>query len=72
MFSLKYPAIHFWLQHYGTIELGEDDDTHSLMRIFDDTGLLYEDRASATFDDAVEEAEAFLKDYFFENFEIKL
>ena len=38
----------------------------------DEDGILYEDRASATFDESVDEAEAFLKDYFFENFEIKV
>jgi hypothetical protein len=72
MFSQKYPAIHFWLQNYGSVELGEDDKTHSLIRIMDEDGILYEDRASATFDESVDEAEAFLKDYFFENFEIKV
>ncbi|MFZ4544411.1 MAG: hypothetical protein ACOYOA_10205 [Saprospiraceae bacterium] len=72
MFSQKFPAVHYWLQHYGSVELGEDEDTHSLIRILDDDGILYEDRASATFDESFEEAEAFLKDYFFENFEIKI
>lgn len=72
MFSKQYPAIHYWLENYGIIEMGEDDNTHSLLRIKDDEGLLYEDRASATFDDAMTEAEAFLKDYFFENYELKI
>jgi hypothetical protein len=72
MFSQKYPAIHFWLQNYGYLEMGEDDITHSLIRIKDEDGLLYEDRGSATFDDSIEEAEAFLRDYFFEKFEIKV
>lgn len=71
MFSKLYPAIHYWLENFGSIELGEDDTTHSLVRIVDEDGLLYEDRVSATFNDALTEAEAFLKDYFWENHEIK-
>lgn len=72
MFAKLYPAIHYWLENYGLIELGEDDVTHSLMRITDEGGVLYEDRVSATFDEALTEAEAFLKDYFWEKFEIKI
>jgi|JI7StandDraft_1071085.scaffolds.fasta_scaffold967647_1 hypothetical protein len=72
MFSKQYPAIHYWIENFGTIEFGEDDVTHSLIRILDDEGLLYEDRVSATFNESIVEIEAFLKDYFWENHELKI
>lgn len=72
MFSKYYPAVHHWVQNYGNIEIGEDDNTHSLIRLIDEGGTLYEDHASENFDDAMVEIEAFLKDYFFETYELKL
>jgi hypothetical protein len=72
MFSKQYPAIHYWIDNYGRIEFGEDDVTHSLIRVFDDEGLLYEDCASATFNESIVEIEAFLKDFFWEKYELKV
>jgi hypothetical protein len=72
MFSKYFPAIHYFVENYGNIEIGEDEKTNSLIRLTDDGGTLYEDRRSETIDDAIKEAEEFLKDYFFENYEIKI
>jgi hypothetical protein len=72
IFSKTYPAISYFVENHGNIEIGEDENTKSLLRLTDDEGLLYQDVASATIDDAVIEAEDFLKDYFFENFELTI
>lgn len=72
IFSKAYPAISYFVENYGNIEIGEDDKTKSLLRLTDDEGVLYQDVASATIDDAIIEAEDFLKDYFFENFELTI
>ena len=69
IFSKTYPAIYHFVENYGNIEIGEDDETKSLLRLTDDEGVLYQDVASATIDDAITEAEDFLKDYFFEKFD---
>ncbi len=72
LFSQQYPAIYHFVEHFGNIEIGEDETTGSLIRLKDDGGTLYEDRGSETIDDAVTETEEFLKDYFFEKFEIRI
>jgi mevalonate kinase len=72
MFSKNYPAIYHFVEHYGNIEIGENDENGSLIRLTDDEGILYQDVGSKTIDEAVVEAEEFLKDYFFENFEMKI
>jgi hypothetical protein len=71
-FSRLYPALHYYIENYGNIEIGEDEKTGSLLRIVDEEGILYNDVASPTINDAVAEAEAFLKDYLFENLGIKI
>ncbi len=72
MFSKYFPAIHYFVENYGEIEIGEDEKTNSLIRLKDDGGILYEDRGSETIDDAIAEVEDFLKDYFFENYELTI
>ena len=41
-FEATYPAIGRWITHYGWIELGPCDPYQSLLRAFDQEGLVWE------------------------------
>jgi|GEM_PF-1972467 len=71
-FSKKYPHLIWWIENQGYIEIGEDDFSYSLLRVLDPGGLCWEGEYSETIDDALEAAEAFLKEELQQRFGVKL
>ena len=63
MIDNQYPALAEWiLSGAGWIELGQDDYRHSLVRIFDIGGLLWEsERDYEMLEEALTDAEEALK-----------
>lgn len=61
-FSQKYPHLAWWIDNHGYIEMGTDPNTDSLIRLYDEGGLWWEDDDdSLPIDDALANAEAALK-----------
>lgn len=69
MFDQHYPNLASWiLNRDGTIELGQDDFSRSLVRILDIGGLIWEsDERYATIDQALAAAERALAAWMKEN-----
>jgi hypothetical protein len=67
-FDDLYPHIAWWAQGDGWIELGQNDFSRSLIRVFDIGGMLWEGKESyPTVAAAMEEAEAFIAQWRQEN-----
>lgn len=62
-FSKQHPHLTTWiLQGDGWIELGQDDFSHSTVRVLDSGGLIWEsDRHYDTVEDALTDAESALR-----------
>lgn len=57
-FEESYPTITRWIEDYGWIEIGKSDYSESLIRAFDDGGLVWENLDSyKTLDDALQALE---------------
>jgi hypothetical protein len=69
MFDQHYPHLTSWiLNRNGTIELGQNDFSRSLVRILDIGGLIWEsDERYATVDEALAAADRALAEWMREN-----
>jgi len=61
MFSKKYPNITWWIEEIGTIELGTDEYTSSLLRVLNEGGTVWEDEDSTSIEEALAAADAFIE-----------
>ncbi len=61
MFSKAYPHIAWWIDNHGWVEMGTDAYSESLIRLLDEGGTYWEDEVASTLDEAVHNAEKFLK-----------
>ena len=59
-FSEKYPHITWWVEYYGELETGQNQNANSFVRLLDEGGLWWEDKNSKSLDEALDNAEAFL------------
>ena len=67
-FDERYPALAWWIQEGGTIELGREFYTNSLIRVLDEGGLLWESEENyASVAAALDETEAFVTKWAEEN-----
>lgn len=67
-FDTLYPNIAWWAQGGGWIELGRDDYSRSLIRVFDIGGMLWEgEEEYAIMAEAMDDAEAFIAQWREEN-----
>ncbi|MFN3360691.1 MAG: hypothetical protein ACK421_04580 [Pseudanabaenaceae cyanobacterium] len=67
-FEESYPTITRWIEDYGWIEIGKSDYSESLIRAFDDGGLVWENLDSyRTLDDALQALEDSLASWLEEN-----
>lgn len=61
-FSETYPNITTWTELYGWIEIGDDGNSHSFMRVLDEGGTVWEGTTRPTsFDQALDEMEKALE-----------
>ena len=61
-FSSIYPNIAAWTKSYGWIEIGQDDDSQSFVRVLDMGGMVWEGKPKyKTVDAALDDLEAALK-----------
>lgn len=68
IFDERYPSLAWWVQEGGTIELGRQDYTRSLVRLFDEEGLLWESEEDyVSVGDALGDAEKFVVEWAREN-----
>lgn len=59
-FSKQYPHIAWWVDNNGWMILGNDEDSDSMMRLIDATGISWESADSDSMDKALDKAELFL------------
>jgi hypothetical protein len=68
LFSQSYPSIARWIDEQGTIEMGSDEHSGSLVRALDEGGLLWEsDTRTVSIDEALLTLDAVLEDWFEQN-----
>jgi hypothetical protein len=60
VFSKQYPHIAWWVDNNGWMILGNDEDSDSMMRLIDATGVSWEAEDSDSMDKALDKAELFL------------
>jgi hypothetical protein len=61
-FSSTYPNIAAWTASYGWIEIGQDENSKSFIRVLDEGGMVWESKPKyKTFDDALNDLEAALE-----------
>ena len=44
-FSETYPNIAEWTESYGWIEIGQDDESRSFIRVLDEGGMVWESKS---------------------------
>ena len=58
---MLYPNISEWVSSYGWIEIGNDEQSSSLVRALDEGGLVWEDHDDdVTLDEVLNALDAFL------------
>jgi hypothetical protein len=60
IFTKEYPHIAWWVDNSGWMIMGNDEDSDSILRLIDTSGLWWEDDTSDTLDKAFDKAELFL------------
>ena len=61
-FSSTYPNIAAWTEPYGWIEIGQDEESQSFIRVLDSGGMRWEGKPNyRSFDDALNDMEAALE-----------
>ncbi|MEH0154843.1 hypothetical protein V6R21_11930 [Limibacter armeniacum] len=60
MFKKAYPNLAWWVENQGWIEIGEDLQSDSWIRILDEGGMCWEDEGSSSLDEALLEADKWL------------
>jgi hypothetical protein len=72
MFFKIYPVINRWINEQGWIEIGQNENSQSLVRAIDDGGLVWEsDDMHISIDLALQDLEIFLKNWYNKNIKIK-
>jgi hypothetical protein len=62
-FSQTYPNIATWTELYGWIEIGDDGNSRSFIRVLDEGGTVWESTTQPTsFDEALQELEDALEE----------
>jgi hypothetical protein len=57
--SASYPHLWRWVAEFGTVEIGHCGQTHSLIRVLDEGGIVWKGRQNyRTLDAALADAEA--------------
>jgi hypothetical protein len=68
LFANNFPNITRWVTEQGWIEIGQDENSKSLVRAFDPGGLVWESSEKQTsIDDTLYALENYLKKWFEEN-----
>ncbi len=68
LFEQKYPNITQWVEEFGWIEIGEAEYSESLIRAFNEGGLVWENIDDyASLDEAFQALENSLKEWIKEN-----
>jgi len=61
-FSSAYPNIAAWTESYGWIEIGQDEESQSFIRVLDEGGMVWEGKSKyKTVDAALDDLEAALE-----------
>ena len=61
-FSSTYPNIATWIESYGWIEIGQDENSQSFIRVLDSGGMVWESKPNyKPIDDALNDLEAALE-----------
>ena len=67
-FETSYPTITEWIKSSGWIEIGQDDESHSMVRALDEGGLVWEGRTKyKTLDELWRDLEIGLANWMQEN-----
>ncbi|SFL61660.1 hypothetical protein [Nitrosomonas communis] len=67
-FAGSYPTITRWTEEQGWIEIGRDEYSNSVVRALDPGGMVWESDSNIdSIDDALQELEKALKDWFRKN-----
>ncbi len=68
LFANTFPNITRWVTERGWIEIGQDENSTSLVRVFDPGGLVWESSKKQTsIDDTLYALEDYLEKWFEEN-----
>lgn len=61
-FSSSYPSIAAWTESYGWIEIGQDENSPSFIRVLDSGGMVWESKPNyKSLDDALTDLGAALE-----------
>ena len=60
-FAYQYPYLNYWIEDWGTLQIGNDYDCSFLM-LFDEGGTCYEGDQEDTLDETFAKAEKFLRE----------
>ena len=61
-FSSNYPNIAAWIESYGWIEIGQDEESQSFIRVLDEGGMVWEGKPKyKSVDAALDDLEAALE-----------
>ena len=67
-FSENYPNLNWWVENQGWIEIGQDENSRSMVRILDEGGMVWEsDPKSKALDKDLNGAERFIEKWIEEN-----
>jgi hypothetical protein len=67
-FEKQYPAIAYFVEAMGWIEMGTDENSSAFVRAYDNGGTVYEGEENySSLEDALEDLEAAIQDYLDEN-----
>lgn len=68
MFTQVYPNINRWIDEHGWIEIGQDEDSESLVRAIDEGGLVWESNEKhKSIDEVLSALENYLEKWLEEN-----
>lgn len=68
-FEELYPYLAYWLEDWGEMQTTAAQYGHSRIMLTDEGGVCYEDQNSRTFDDALQKAEAYIREVESERFD---
>ncbi len=67
-FSKNYPNLNWWVENHGWIEIGQDENSHSMVRILDEGGNVWESNPkSKSLDEDIDAAEKVIANWIKEN-----
>jgi hypothetical protein len=68
MFKKEFPGLSEWVGGWGWIEIGQDEESRSLVRIIDEGGMIWESPdKSKDLDKTLQTADDFIRKWFEEN-----